>query len=334
LIIAAIVANTINSFVQMFGYATEGYAEEYTGDTSDEGTQYDQTPVSTDGSYVSYEYLDGAIQTTQALYDDLKEREKSDSKLYSEMKVAKSTLVVLKYAKAHGYYNKKVRILGVNFSFSSLNGETFVTVYCAIISLIVLIYGAVLGGNMYVNEYKSGTIKLIMTRPITKNRMTLVKLLALYTTEAILFLVPALIGYAYGAVAFGTDSAVTFLYSFDSLAGGVSTVGAFTFARIIMMLVEIMVISTISFCLGTVTRKPALGIIVVIAILLGVGNLLNLIDAGAFLLGNSFGLLNFFSPGATVLKYGDFFLSLGVMVFWTALALAASFIVVNRRDVI
>lgn len=285
-----------------------------------------------EGYAIGKEQLDREIEEYEQYVSELQAAYKKDKKMYGELFRAKNTLNVLKYAQKNGYYDKDVRILGYNYDVSSLNAEGLVSVYSSMAGIVILIYGIVLAAGIFANEYKSGTIKMVMTRPIRKNALTTAKLLTVYATTTVLYLTSVLIAYVYGAIAFGTEATEPVLYGFNAMSAGKSTAGAFAFADVFMTLVQIWVVTTVSFALGTITRKYAIGLLSLLIVFLNIGGLLNTIGVTAFLLSNSFDLLCFFGMGSIV-RNGNFFLSLGIMIFWTAAALVGTYVVTKKRDV-
>ena len=284
------------------------------------------------GYYLSEEDLDQLIATAEATVSETEQEYKNDKTLYGKLFTWKNTLRVLKYAKANGYYNKDVRILGVNYGVSELSAEGFLQVYSSLAGVVLLIYGVVLASGIFANEYKTGTIKLVLSRPIKKNSLTTAKLLTVYATLTAFYLVAMLIAFVYGAIAFGSNGAKTVLYAFNNMTAGKSTLGAFAFADVFMTLVQILVTATISFALGTLTKKYAVGLLALIIVFLNLGGLLSDLGVTAFLLSNAFDVMCFFGQG-TVVRNGNFFLSMAVIVFWTAAAITSTYLVVKKRDV-
>ncbi len=265
---------------------------------------------------------------------ELEKEYKTNKYVYDQLFAEKSALAEVNYALDHGIYNKEVRLLGFNYDGTGdgSSAEGFVTMYGSVMALVVLIYGIILGANSYSGEYKSGTIKLVLTRPVKKSSLTLAKLLSMYAATTVAFLVPVLMSYVYGAIAFGSDSAVTMIYSFNASGAGVTTVGAHTFGMIVNNLINIFVMATLSFALATVTRNSAAGILVSLAVVLGIGSFFSSIGLTAFTLSYSLDFMQFFGVG-NVVRNGNFFISLAVVIFWLAASLVSAFVVTQKRDV-
>ena len=268
--------------------------------------------IDMDNQYmITKEELVLRIAQAEEAVKSLEKEYRTNKGVYSQLYSEKSLLEELKYALENGYYDKDVRFLGYNYATTDLSGEGFVTLYASLIMLIALVYGVIYGANLYCGEYKSGTIKLVMTRPVKKNTLTGAKLLSMYTVLAAVFFVPVLIGYAYGAIAFDSISATEVIYSFNASGAGVTTVGALTFGTLFTSFINILVVATLSYTLATVTRNSAVGIIVALAVVLGIGNFFSTIGITAFTLSYSMNFMNFFGV-ASVVRNGNFFISLAV----------------------
>lgn len=290
--------------------------------------------------YLSEKELRDMIAVVKQNYTEIEKKYNEDKKAYyTEFFEIKSELAVLEYALKNGYYDKKVYILGMNCE--SLSGisekgsaESYVGLYSSIMALIVLIYGIVMGAGLYTNEYKSGTIKLLMVRPITKNRLTSAKLLSMLSILTVMYLVPTFIGFCYSAITYGTDASVPVLYSFNGTSASVGTLGGMSFGTIVTQWLQILIMATISFSIGTVTRKTNIGIIVAMVIMLGIADFLSGLGISAFLLSTSLDFMVYFGISSYVPTYGNFFIALAVSVIWTAGAVAALYLVTNKRDVV
>lgn len=285
------------------------------------------------GYYLSESDLDAMIdETRRALEEEEKDyAENKNATGYASVFRQKTALATLEYAKKHGLFDKEVKLYGINYA-PSLTAESFVSMYLAVVALIVSVYGIVLAANTYPNEYKSGTIKLLMTRPIGKNSLTAAKLLSLYAVLAVFFFVPLLLAYAYGAIAFGTEATESVVYGFNAMGAGRTTVGALAFGEVMNKFLGVIVLATVSFSLATLTRNSVAGLLPALVILLGLGGLLNGLGISAFLLSEAMDLSVYFGLN-TVPYHGNFFLSLGIVVFWLVAALVGTFVVTEKRDV-
>lgn len=279
----------------------------------------------------SKEELIGYIDMYEEQLKELDELEKKGENVYSARFELKSQILSLKYALEHGYYDKPVKIEGFN-TYGLIGAEGFTTIYVSVVAMIVLVYGIILGASAYCNEYKSGTIKLVMTKPVTKNSVTAAKLLSMYAVLAVMYFVPALVGFAYGGIAFGSLCSTKIIYTFNATAATVTSLGALTFGTIMNNFINILVMATLSFGLATVTRSSAAGVVPSIVIVFGVGNFLKQTGISAFLLSTSLDFSVYFG-GTDVPKNGNFFISLAVVLFWWIASIVASFVVTNKRDV-
>lgn len=328
LILSAIVFNLLVDLIkEAENMIFDEYASEITEDTFN--SEFYNT------GYLSEKELNDMITVVKYNLAEIEKKYKKDKKAYySEYYSEKSKLVVLEYAKNNGYYDKKVYIYRMTEGDTDKMAENFVDMYSQVVTMILAIYGIILGAGMYTNEYKSGTIKLLMVRPITKNRLTTAKLCSMYAILTTFFLVPVFVSFAYGGIAFGSNASQEVLYSFNATSAGVGTIGGFAFGSIMVNLLQILILATISFSLATITRKSTIGIIVSLMIFLGIGSFFYSLGINAFLLSDAINLMNYFGEERMVAPYGNFFISLAVIVFWLVVSIVGVYVVTNKKDVI
>lgn len=338
LILIAIVMNWLSDILKSVEEITAEVSEE--GMVSPEEEESNEQPMawmSEDDLYLSEDALNMMLENAKSELEMVEEAYKEDksASLYSERFQLKSKIKILEFAKEKGYYNREIQRLGWTNGLggSDLDAEAFVEMYKSIVLIVVLIYGVILGSKMFASEYKAGTIKLLMTRPISKNALTTAKLLALYAIMAVAYFVPILVSYVYGAIALGSHGNEQILYSFNAMTANVSTVGAMLFGSIMLGFINILILVTIAFSLGTITKNAAIGLIIPLVVsFVNIGSLLNYIGVTAFLLSNALSLDVFFGV-SSVPYYGNFFISLAVLIVWTSAALAGVYVVTKKRDV-
>ncbi len=328
LLIYAIVYNLISSF---------------TLDVTDlaEGDGFSQEIAISEDEYYKYTPDD----VSQSLIDEQnylqllqKEAEESDTpyNYYASLFSVQANIVALKFIQKNNLYNTPLRILGVNYSpLSDTTAESFAGSYMSIAAAVLLIYGIVVGAGLLADEYKSGTIKLLLSRPIGKNQLISAKLLAALTVSVGLFSIFTLIAYVYGAVAFSSNSAQTVYMVFNAQSVIRSSVGGYIFANYVSSVVQIVLYTLLAYFIGTFFRKKTAGIIISLFVAFGlVSGILSLTPVQIASLSCNTDLLCYFDASAQVPNYGNFFISLVVLVVYFAIITFGLYFTVNKRDVI
>lgn len=292
------------------------------------------------GGALSSVYTEDVLESNAAAHkaraDMREESRKKDKSDYVEWFRERSLQKEYEFA-LDGYVGKKIRISGEAFSGPmppiSATAESFLDFYMAFAEGILLFCGIFYGGRLYCSEYDSGTIKAVMTRPVSKNRITAVKLGSMCAVLSVAYFAAALLGFAYGAIMYGSVGSSTVIYSFNAMTANAATEGAAAFGYLMEGLLRVLFLSVTSFSLSTVARKFAAGMVPALIITLDMGSLLDGWGLTAFTVSNSLNFMQFFGASETVVRNGNFFVSLAVLAVCVAALLAALFAVTDRRDV-
>lgn len=277
---------------------------------------------------VTAENIDGYITVYGEMYDT--SVEDGDGMDYYN----KGILTLLEYVKANNLYGENLNIAGYT-SFADTNAEDFAMSYFSIVLSILIVYSIVAMAGLYVDEYKNGTIKLIMLRPITRNQLTLAKILAMFTALLGLLGVTTLIGYLYGLAAYGSVSTTQFLVLFNARHVSVMTYGGYVFINMLFGAVSLLTYGLLSFTLGTLFRKKTPAILIGFVIMLGIiSTLLSLIDLERFLLSTNIDLGSYFGLSYSVPAKANFFIAMPMLLLYSALMYFGTFFVTNKRDIV
>lgn len=247
---------------------------------------------------------------------------------------AESQLTVLKYLKANNLNGADIAVEGASNYLGLNSAEGFVSTYFETLVLILSIYGIVMAAGIFADEYKNGTIKLLMMRPITRNQLTLAKLLATYSVVLGYLGIMSLIAYAYGAIAFKNISSAPVLMVFNGKHILESTAGGVLMIRMILTGIKLLSILTASFTIGTLLRKKTVAIIASFIIMLGIISMIfTAFKLQILTFSANYNLGMYFGYAGNTMRFGNFYLSLGILVFYLAAMLVSTFVVVKKRDI-
>ena len=256
---------------------------------------------------------------------------------YASIFSTKAKIKALEFMRENNLYDSNV--LGLNASvgglLSDLTAEGFAENYMAAVTLVIAIYGIVVGAGLLADEYRNGTIKLLLTRPITKNQLITAKLLSTLTVCFTFMSLFTLIGYVYGLISFKNISTESVYLVFNAKSLVKSTMGAVVFGQFVVSFVRIAAMVLVAYFLGTLSRKKTTGIIVTIIIQINiVSGILGLLPVQIGLLTPNLNLMSYFDASASVPTYGNFFISLAVDIAYMAAVTFGLYYTVNKRDVI
>lgn len=326
-------------FVYAIFYNFIGNLSQIVGSSGALDQETEQATEDFDFQNLSEENVDFFIQALQQNIDELEKEYKGKFgyRYYASVFSAKAQLKAVEFMKENRLYD--IKVLGYNYSFNSFMSETtadgFAQDYMSVVASVIAIYAVVLGAGLLADEYRNGTIKLLLTRPITKNQLITAKLLAALTVCGAFMGIFSLIGYIYGLIAFKSVATESIYLVFNARSVIKSSVGAYLFGDFVMQLVQIATMLMIAYFLGTLARKKTTGIIVTLLIELGiVSSILGLLPIQIGLLVPNLSLMNYFDASATVPTYGNFFISLVVDLVYIAAVTFGLYYSVNKRDVI
>ncbi len=246
-----------------------------------------------------------------------------------------SAIATLRYMKETDTYGEDINVEGYYSYYSMKSAESFVQTCFELVLLILSIYGIVMGAGLYADEYASGTIKLTMLRPIGRNTLTTAKLLAMFTMLVGISAGITLVAFLYGWAAYGSVATTAVIVPFNSVTAYSSTVGALVLGDICFGILSILAISTLSFAIGTISRKKTLGIVLSILMYLGVlSGIFTVFGGDRFLYTTNMNLSVYFGMDGPTMEKANFYLALPLFVVYTAGTLTATYITVKKRDIV
>lgn len=245
------------------------------------------------------------------------------------------SLVMLNYMRDNGVYDKDIAIDGYTNYLKLNTAESFAAAYFAIVIMILTIYGIVLGAGLYADEYRSGTIKLVMLRPVTRGALTTAKLFALFTYILSIAGVLTLLAYLYGLISLKSISLKEVFIVFNNASVMQTTVGGKVFLEMFLSAVAMLSLVSLSFMIGTVTRKKTLSIIVTLLIYMGLfSSILNSFNLERFLFSTNIDLTMYFGLSYNVPVGGNFFIALPVLLAYLTVIFTALYLTVKKRDIV
>ena len=276
------------------------------------------------------------------LYDRLDEAEAEKAELGYDyyrhpdrIYAIKGQIALLEYIRDNELYDVHIGVLsdGSVAMGAGITAELFVTMMRALMFLMPLIYASIVAGSTFADEFKSGTIKLVLTRPVTRNSLTTAKLLAAMTHAVIgyaaMFALLAAIGYA-AFPAENIDSVFMFNNSSPTLAPSSSALGIYFTTDIVMLLSY----TVIAFFAGILSRNRIVGIVTPILLVEIVGSVISLAGIGRFFISDALDWGQFVGISSTVTGGANFFITLPVWAVYMAAMLFFSYFIVRKRDAV
>lgn len=286
---------------------------------------------------ISEAEIDTVLAVARQNYEEIKtQATNSDFYLKSSMDyvfAAKANVEALEYIKEHKLYGIDVEIHSDMSLFSDKSAEGFMKSMFSILLSIMMIYGVIIGSGSYAQEMKTGTLKMLFMRPITANKLTTAKLLAMFTMTTFILLFTSLLAYLYGLLRFGAAESQKILVVFNASTAFMSTKSLMLFFSMMLGVLQVFSYSVFAFALGSLTRNRVLATVVGILINLGLpAMLLTLLKMGRFLFSLSMNFGSYFGTGGAIPGGSDFFIALPVYLAYMAIFLVSTYVIINKRD--
>ena len=242
-------------------------------------------------------------------------------------------IAMLEYIKGNELYGIELTtvIQGAPVTGASVTAESFITTAGSMLILLAVIYASIVAGSTFADEYKRGTIKMLLIRPVGRGQVVTAKLLAALTHTAaaylIMFVCTVAVGYAVFPAA-GGDA----VYSFNNSAFTVSAVSNTPGISFATNLIMLMTYAVVAFAAGILTRNKVFGIITPIILIEVAGLIISMFGLGRFFISDAAEWSKYVGIGNTLYGGADFFISLAVWIVWVAVLTAGSYIAVIKRD--
>ena len=195
------------------------------------------------------------------------------------------------------------------------------------------------------SERSMGTIKLLLTRPVSRFKILLSKYIALLLSVSIIIFLFGLLSYLISAIMFGNQGwSAPVLTGFTVQGGELSTAGVRLVAQWQFILQQLglawfisLVVGTLSFMLSILLRSSAAGMGTMLACLIAGAILSSMVaswDSAKYLFMVNLGLMDYMSGSAPPIEGMTLGFSLAVLLAWMAGSLVVSFTVFMRKEFI
>ncbi|WP_028611706.1 ABC transporter permease [Paenibacillus harenae] len=194
------------------------------------------------------------------------------------------------------------------------------------------------------SERSMGTIKLLLTRPVSRFKVLLSKYIALILSVSLIIFLFGLLSFLISAVMFGNQGWSAPVLTGFSVQGGelnIAGVRLVSQSRYILQQFGLawfisLVVGTLSFMLSILMRSSAAGMGTMLACLISGAILSSMVsswESAKYLFMVNLGLMDYMSGSAPPVEGMTLGFSLAVLAVWMLGALAVSFTVFMRKDI-
>ncbi|MBD7968118.1 ABC transporter permease [Paenibacillus gallinarum] len=213
------------------------------------------------------------------------------------------------------------------------------------INLFIPLLVVAMASDLVSGERTSGTIKMLLTRPVRRWKILLSKLLTLFLFVSLLVLAVFVICYLIAGLFFGYKGFTMPIFTGFQINGSdvdmskVHTVPQWKYLLMqsgLLWFVSI-IVAILSFMVSTLVRSTSASIVIMMAALIAGSILTNMASSWStakYLFMVNLGLTGYLSGTLPPIEGMTFVFSLGVLSVWGLIALVVSFLVFTKRDIL
>ena len=128
--------------------------------------------------------------------------------------------------------------------------------------IFIIVFGIIIAGTIVSNEFQKGTIKLLLTRPYSRNKILLSKYIVSMLCIIMFVIVFVIAQYVVGGMVFGFDTFNISAVEYDLSTNNIVVMSTLKYSiyTILGVLPTYILISTLAFALGTITMNSGVSI--------------------------------------------------------------------------
>ncbi len=281
--------------------------------------------ITYDGSFLSGK-IEEYIYSAQSV-QNLKDKENKTKEEEEEYKNSLKQMNTSKY-----YIENNIQIENENDARYILTNLT--TEY----GIFIVIFSIIVAGTIVSNEFQKGTIKLLLTRPYSRNKILLAKYIVSVIC-IILFIIAFIIAqYIVGGIVSGFDVFKIPVVEYNFATNSIVTIPVFQYLviKVLCVLPMYLLLTTLAFTLSTISMNSAVAIAIPI---LGnmVAEIFNVfierVKLLKYFVTANWDLSVYLFGGKGITDGLNFWISLIICVIYLVIMLFITFVVFKRRDI-
>ncbi|OMP67366.1 ABC transporter permease [Domibacillus epiphyticus] len=212
------------------------------------------------------------------------------------------------------------------------------------IQLLLPLMIMIVAADLVSSEHSTGTVKILLTRPVQRWKILLSKYLTLVLSVSFLLLMFGILSYVISGIVFGFKGwNAPVLTGFTVEAGELNTAGTHLIPQWQYILMEFglawfvsLVVGTLSFMLSVLIRSTAAGMGVMLACLISgtiLSSMVSSWESAKYLFMINLRMSDYLQGMAPPIEGMSLGFSLSVLAIWAAAALVISFVSFTKKDV-
>lgn len=204
--------------------------------------------------------------------------------------------------------------------------------------IFIIVFGIIIAGTIISNEFQKGTIKLLLTRPYSRNKILLSKYIVSMLCIIMFIIVFVIAQYVVGGIIFGFNTFNTSAIEYDLNTNKIVVMNVLKYSiyTILGVLPIYILISTLAFALGTITMNS--GVSIAIPILgYSVSSIINYyiqkINWLKYFITANWNLSVYQFGGKGIADGLNLWISIIICFIYLLIMIITSFIVFKKRDI-
>ena len=281
--------------------------------------------ITYDGSFLSGK-IEEYIYSAQSV-QNLKDKENKTKEEEEEYNNSLKQMNISKY-----YIENNIQIENENdarYIFTNLTTEY---------GIFIVIFSIIVAGTIVSNEFQKGTIKLLLTRPYSRNKILLAKYIVSVICIILFIIAFVITQYIVGGIVSGFDVFKIPVVEYNLITNNIVTIPVFQYLviKVLCVLPMYILLTTLAFALSTISMNSAVAIAIPI---LGnmVAEVFNIfierVKLLKYFVTANWDLSVYLFGGKGIAEGLNFWISLIICVIYLVIMLFITFVVFKRRDI-
>lgn len=289
---------------------------------------------------LSGEFLNAAIEQLKIDIFNFETEIKADRKLplkervrYStkrgELYRMKATLSVMEYCKKN---NMPFDVIKTAADLKS--AVSALKVAGSIFSLMAVIFAITAAARLIADEWKRGTLKMTLVRPVKREEIFGAKLLAAFTSGVMVYVAGFLLIVIYALARWGADSS-TLYYVFNAKNAFIASSALSVVLQFFDTVIAIAAYVCFTACISVLFKNTLSSVVLPLISFLGIGaSALRYAGIGAFLLSSNLNTLSvYFAVGSPPFHGMNFWWSFTALILYFTIFILSGFLLFKKRDI-
>lgn len=254
-------------------------------------------------------------------------------------KAYETQIAALNYIIDHSMYGQTIPVYSNEGSLltgaAKVSADGFMNLAMSLLMVVLTISMITVAAGIYGKEFKNGTLKLVLMRPVTRNGITTAKLLALITVTVASIGITALLCYLYGLAVYGAADSMKIMYVFNSSKAFMAGRSLGTFLLLCNYFISALSFAVFTFALSVLFKSRTPALVLGILVYFDIASLiLSIFKLTPYAFSSSINFLGFIGSGMGIADNANFWISFPLYIVYMTLFIGGTYFIINKRDIV